>query len=227
MMHLEGLANGPPMPAEPIDVGRLAGPIRYGTIELACLHEAGHVAAAFAARARVLRAEIDPGSGPPGGRTRVALAPQQRSTIALGGFAVELQLWRDGRLKWFDGSWLSDADMRRGAARSAQDDRAMYFGGDLRTPDGRWPAHMDDTFFGAADELRAGLDLGLVQRAAGALLTKLSLREREIALLAATPLFAAGPAPSTDRFARAPGGSSGHGLRPEPAAPQDTASAAP
>ena len=227
LVQLEGLSNAPPLPAEPIDVGRLAGPIRYGALELACLHEAGHVAAAFAARARVLRADIDLGAGAPGGRTRALHTPEQRPTISLGGFAVELQLWRDGRLKWFDGSGLSEAEMRRGAARSAQDDRAMHFGGDMRLPDGRWPAAMDDRFFQAADELRARLDFGLVRRVARGLFTKLSLREREIALLAVTPLFAAGRPPSAAPAAGATGGSSGQATLPEPAAPQDAVSAAP
>ncbi|HEX7944340.1 MAG TPA: hypothetical protein VF495_06720, partial [Phenylobacterium sp.] len=124
LAQLEGLSDAPPLPAEPIDLGRLARTIRYGTIELACLHEGGHVAAAFAARARVVRAEIDLNARPPGGRTRVRHASDQRQTISLGGFAVELQLWRAGRLRWFDGSWPSEADMRRGLARSSHDDRS-------------------------------------------------------------------------------------------------------
>lgn len=188
LVQLEGLSNPPPPP--PVDVSRLAGPIPYGTIELACLHEAGHAAAAFAARARVLRMDITADSTAPGGRTRVKHRAEQRRTIALGGFAIELHLWRAGRLRWFDGSRPTEAEMRRGVARSAQDDRVIYFGGDMRTPDGRWPAAMDDAFFLAADDLRRSLDVGFVQRAAAALLVKLSLREGEIAMLAATPLFA-------------------------------------
>lgn len=199
-MQLEGLSDAPPPPAEPIDPGRLAGTIRYGTIELACLHEGGHVAAAFAARARVVRAEVDLNARPPGGRTRVRHTPEQRQTISLGGFAVELQLWRAGRLRWFDGSWASEADMRRGVARSSHDDRVKYFGGDLRAPDERWPVHADDAFFRAADALRADLDFELVQRVAGGLFTQLRLNERELALLAATPLFTAGAPPRPVRL---------------------------
>lgn len=205
LMQLEGLSNAPPPPPEPIDPSRLAGTIRYGTIELACLHEAGHVAAAFAARAHVVRAEIDLNARAPGGRTRVRHTMAQRQTISLGGFAVELQLWRTGRLRWFDGSWPSEADMRRGVGRSSHDDRVKYFGRDLRTPDDRWPAHADDAFFRAADALCAQIDFDLVQRVAGGLFTQLRLREREIALLAAAPLFAAGAPPSRVRLAATSG----------------------
>ena len=73
--------------------------VRYGTRGLACVHEAGHLVAALGVEAKIDFAEVQLQGAVPCGRTRARAGPQARRAIALGGFAVEVCLWRLGRLR--------------------------------------------------------------------------------------------------------------------------------
>lgn len=189
LLQLEGLSEDvtPLRPSSRARAGSIDGVVRYGSVELAALHEAGHAAAAVLVGAPVVWIALDLWSAEPGGATRVRRPPDQTPLIALGGFAAELRLWREGRLQDSEGVPIAWDDLMGDIARSTQDDRIKYFGRDARGPDGRWPAAFDRGFIDAAQDLRARLDTDLMDRIASDLLRRGSLDGREFQRLRRPP----------------------------------------
>ncbi|MEP6966821.1 MAG: hypothetical protein ABI906_01965 [Pseudomonadota bacterium] len=166
------------------DAWPMDGVFRYGTLPLACLHEAGHVVAALNAGLRVFDTCCRRIGGELAGRTSVLKSKQERRLVALGGFAAELLLWQNGRLTWFDGVRPTQAEMIQGVARSCEDDRVAYFGRDLRNPDRRWPTELTQSFHAGALQLACTLDDSRLEAVGGVLLARGSLREEAVVRLA-------------------------------------------
>lgn len=161
-------------------VFRLPHGVRYDSAEFACLHEAGHVAAALLVGARVAEVQLYIEAPRSYGRTRCERDDEQRRLIALGGFAIERRLWEMGRLLLPDGSTPNEQDMLDRSARNAADDRLSYFGGDYRGENRFWPREMDLDFMTRARNLGQRIDFELVEQLAAALFAEEFLDEGRI-----------------------------------------------
>lgn len=102
-------------------------PILYNSPELAAWHEAGHVETALRVGATVVKVELYRGCSRSHGRTRVDRTDAQAGHIALGGFAVEVLLYLQGRLHDADGTPMTMKEFIDGAIRNAADDYAAFW----------------------------------------------------------------------------------------------------
>ena len=158
----------------------LNGIIRYESLELICLHEAGHAAIGITLGARVTEMELYLTPAPGHGRTQVRRTDAQSKTIALGGFAVERRLWEDNRLMLPNGVKPTEKEMIGRSLTNANKDQIAYFGQDFRQADGSWPEEMDLEFMECAQAWGRRIDVSLVERIAGALLVEAQLDEARI-----------------------------------------------
>jgi len=108
-------------------------------------HEAGHCAAAYLSGARVDFLELFPEGG---GRCRVLHdgAAQQALCIAAGGYAVELLLYKAGRLFANELDKESDKAFIDLSMANAWDDKKSFFGGDRSEDERAWPPELDTKF---------------------------------------------------------------------------------
>jgi hypothetical protein len=140
--------------------------IRHDSLELVCLHEAGHVVAALMAGARVVLVEGHADS-PPCARLRCDDDAMRRQKIAVGGHAVEWRLLHDKRLVDAAGGPLGVKAFRKTAREHAKADQLMHGGTGLE-------------FLVDAQNLQPLLDYDLVERFATAFLEKPRLEESKI-----------------------------------------------
>jgi len=142
-------------------------PIKYGSLEHACVHEAGHVMAALNAGANVVEVEIYPGP-PPYGRTLTDRTDAQRRDIAVGGFGIERRLWEQNDLALEDGSFANEKQMLDKSSDNAARDKVSFFQRDFAR-DGVWPHDLDLEFMKHGQKVGRTFDLDAVLAIASAL----------------------------------------------------------
>ena len=138
------------------------------------MHEAGHAVAAIACE--VLPASVEIIEGPPvHGRNRIPLVtdPQNRLLISAAGLAVELALFRAGRLVDDAGDQISQSTfIQQALGNNAAGDKVSYFGSCREQPDGTWPTEDDEVFLATSAQVESILLMDRVEALAGELLEK-------------------------------------------------------
>ena len=149
-----------------------------------CLHEAGHAAATYLVGGSVEFIELLPqGSTEAGAKARTIRPHGTERTIAVGGFAVEYLLFRQGRLLDERGTMMTEKGFIDSAMNNSSADKISFFGSNLMEADGTWPAAQDREYmnFGVtvvAPQLEPMLDR--IQRLAEALQAKTRVERAEI-----------------------------------------------
>lgn len=159
--------------------------------ELSCLHEAGHVHTLV--KAGCIPEFVEIYSSPsPHGRTRARrLAEPARTNVLASGYAVELALFKSGRLADAGMKTLRHTDpddvrrfIQQAVGQNAHEDKVLCFGGNHLQANQCWPKHLDQRFMARGETLSGSLDLRLVETFATALLKKRRLDAGEIAAIA-------------------------------------------
>jgi hypothetical protein len=157
---------------------RIQSRVMFGSVELVCLHEAGHAEVALAVGARVTEMELYRAEPRNYGRTRVDRTELQRPHIALGGFAAEFRLYKAGRLIKQDGKPPTEKEFIDYAFDNAIEDKINFYDGNLADPDGSWPLKLDQKFMAyAIGRAENQMRFELVERIASALLASGRLDE--------------------------------------------------
>jgi hypothetical protein len=152
--------------------------VMFGSVELVCLHEAGHAEVALAEGARVVEMELYRADPRNYGRTRVDRTELQRPHIALGGFAAEYHLYRAGRLIRQDGMPPTEKEFIDYAFDNAVEDKINFYGSNLAEVDGTWPLELDQRFMSLAiRRAETGMRFELIESIANALLASGKLDE--------------------------------------------------
>lgn len=155
------------------------------SIELVCLHEAGHVFAALSSGVvpEFVEVRVDPELL---GRSRIPrLEDDDRKDVAASGFAVELWLFKTGRLVDGQGKPVSEQEFLITALGDhASDDKTKFF--DIKSTQfhGIWPADNDIEFLSWAERAALFLDETFIEAIACELLRKRNLSKEEIINLA-------------------------------------------
>jgi hypothetical protein len=134
------------------------------SLELASLHEAGHVLMLLSENIVPEFVEV---RGEPRvyGRTRAAVVSgASRRGISSAGLAVEISLFEAGRLVDATGRRISEkVFLDEAVGKNAAEDKRMFFGENRADSDGYWPKDDDEYFISFAQNVKAVLDMDFVE----------------------------------------------------------------
>ena len=142
--------------------------------EAVSLHEAGHACVALVCGCPPALMEIIDGP-PPYGRTSIPPAQDAdtRRYIACAGFAVEVWLFKAGRIVDALGQKLTEKHfIQVSVAQNAALDKVKFFGEDRERADKTWPPADDLTFMTYGQNLAKQLPIACVEALATALLNE-------------------------------------------------------
>ena len=156
----------------------MANWLRIGplTPELACFHEAGHIATAHVVGARVNRVELHDHPRPHG-RTKIKRNSYQAVFITCGGFAAEHFLFSQNRLVTASGTQISEAEFFHHALANAEKDLEAFAALTTEQPISELP---HDFVKIAINNLTPELDFEIVQQLAIILLDKKRLEKNDV-----------------------------------------------
>lgn len=147
------------------------------SVDLVCLHEAGHAAAARMVNTPVFRMELRYSPPPLHGLTKIYPSGEAGVIIACGGFAVESWLFKKGRLVANNGLKLTETEHLSEAFENARIDMEKFFSIAPRDHS----ISPQSQFRVSAGVVEASLDFALVEKIAAALKRSRSLTEKQIA----------------------------------------------
>jgi hypothetical protein len=154
------------------------------SLELTCLHEAGHVLMLL--KENVIPELVEVHSEPEiYGRTRAAkVGGAARRGVSSAGLAVEFALFDAGRLVDAEGKPVTEGSFLQAAVgEHAFEDKIMFFGQN-RGADGFWPKKDDEAFIGFAQTVKAFLNMHFIEDFATELMEKGRLDADSIQMIA-------------------------------------------
>lgn len=154
------------------------------SIELVCMHEAGHVYELIFNNILPEFVEMYNDDEPSGKVRADKTVGKIRKDVAVAGLSVEICLFRENRLiDDSTGLLVSERDFTQEAlAQNASTDKVTFFGEDRIKPNGCWTKEDDQLFLEKANSLK--IDMDFVEDLATELLNKKRLNKEEIELIA-------------------------------------------
>ena len=159
--------------------------VTFKSPEYVCFHEAGHAVAAYSVGATVVEMVLYREPQRNYGRTRADRTDVQARYIALGGFAAEYMLYKQGRLVKEDGMLPTEKEFVHYAYENARDDFELfwkYFSGSSQPEELEMSQkEMDGKFINyAVGFAKNKMSFYVVERVASALMAAGTLDQEEV-----------------------------------------------
>ena len=150
-----------------------------------CLHEAGHACVALIVGVVPAFMEIIDVPKPHGRNRLPVTSGSPRRLIAVGGYAVELALFRAGRLVDEAGAAIGEkAFIDQAIGSNASLDKAAFFERDGDESGGGWSRAADSEFMTLGEQIHGSLDMKVVSALATALMSERSIDTERICEIA-------------------------------------------